>query len=251
MRDRHEGPDGPSSASPGPGASLGYRGGRPVAIAHRAGNDRDALERALAAGFDAVEADLRWDGGRIVARHARRIPLLPLYWDRWYLRLDRGPRLTLDELLERTTGRAHLYLDLKALAGAFPRALFDTLHRHNALRDVEVSSQHWRPLADLRRMEPDLRLVRSVGSRRRRAALLALLPDDPLQAGVAIRRDLLDQELARLLRARGLPLYVWGVENLDEATRIVAWGATGIIADSLELLQALKSTPRRPSTPRA
>ena len=52
-----------------------------MAIAHRAGNDRAALEQALSAGVDAVEADLRWDGGRIVARHARRLPFLPLYWD--------------------------------------------------------------------------------------------------------------------------------------------------------------------------
>lgn len=243
MRDHSEGPDGPSSASSGPRASLRPGAGRPVVIAHRAGNDAAALERALVAGVDAVEADLRWDAGRVVARHARRLPLLPLYWDRWYLRLDRGPQLTLDELLERARGRARLYLDLKALARSFPRALLETLGRHNALKDVEVSSQRWGLLAELRRAEPDLRLVRSVGSRRRRTALLALLPDDPLQAGVAIRRNLLDEELARLLRARGLPLYVWGVNDLEEARRIVAWGASGIIADSLQLLRALKSGP--------
>lgn len=241
MRDRSEGPSGPSSTSPTPGTSLRPGAARPIAIAHEAGNDRAALERALMAGVDAVEADLRWDAGRIIARHARRLPFLPLYWDRWYLRLDRGSQLTLDELLERTKGRARLYVDVKALAGPFPRALLDTLGRHNALKEVEVSSQHWHVLAELRRMEPDLRLVRSVGTRRRRAALLDLLPDDPLQAGVAIRRDLLDQELARLLRARGLSLYVWGIEDLEEATKIAAWGASGIIANSLELLRALIS----------
>jgi glycerophosphoryl diester phosphodiesterase len=241
MGEHSGGPWGPSSTSSVPGAGLGPGAGRPVAIAHRAGNDPAALERALAAGVDAVEADLRWDGGRIVARHARRLPFLPLYWDRWYVRLDRSAYLTLDELLERVRGRARLYLDTKALAGPFPRALLETLDHHKALKEAQVSSQHWRLLASLSRAEPDLDIVRSVGSRRRRASLLALLPDDPLQAGVAIRRDLLDEETARRLRGRGLPLYVWRVDDLKEARKIVAWGATGIIADSLELLQALKS----------
>ena len=241
MKQHKEGPDGPFFASARAGAAIRPAARRPLAIAHRAGNDPSALKRALAAGVDAVEADLRWDGGRVVARHARRLPFLPLYWDRWYVRLGRGHQLTLDELLERVGGRARLYFDLKSLAGPFPRALLETLRRHNALKDVEVSSQRWSLLAELRRAEPDLRLVRSVGSRRRRTALRALLPDDPLKAGVAIHRDLLDEELARLLRARGLSLYVWRVNDLEEATKVVAWGASGIIADSLELLRALKS----------
>ena len=211
-----------------------------MAIAHRAGNDRAALEQALSTGVDAVEADLRWDGGRIVARHARRLPFLPLYWDRWYLHLDPGPQLTLDELLERVRGRARPYLDLKALARPFPRNFLETLRRHKALKEAEVSSGHWRLLSELRRSEPDLRLIRSVGSRRHRAALLALPPDDPLRAGVAIDRDLLDEELARRLRAQRLTLYVWGMDELEEARKVIGWGATGIIADSLELLRALK-----------
>jgi glycerophosphoryl diester phosphodiesterase len=214
-----------------------------VAIAHRAGNDRAALEQALSAGVDAVEADLRWDGGRIVARHARRLPFLPLYWDRWYLRVDRSPQLTLDELLERVRGRARPYLDLKALAQPFPRSLLETLRRHNALKEAEVSSGHWRLLAELRRSEPDLRLIRSVGTRRHLAALLALPPDDPLRAGVAIGRDLLDEELARRLQAQGLTLYVWGIDDLEDARKVIGWGATGVIADSLDLLRALKSEP--------
>jgi len=187
-----------------------------------------------------VEADLRWDGGRIVTRHARRLPFLPLYWDHWHLRLDRSPQLTLDEVLERARGRARPYLDLKVAARPLPRALLETLRRHNALKEAEVSTGHWRLLAELRRSEPDLRLIRSVGSRRHLTALLALPSDDPLRAGVAIDRDLLDEELARVLRAQGLTLYVWGIDDLEDARRVIGWGATGVIADSLELLRALK-----------
>jgi len=215
-----------------------------VAIAHRAGNDRAALEQALSASVDAVEADLRWDGGRIVARHARRLPFLPLYWDdHWHLRLDRRPQLTLDEFLEQVRGRARPYLDLKAPARPFARALLETLRRHDALKEAEVSTGDWRLLAELRGAEPDLRVIRTVGSRDCLAALLALPPDDPLRAGVVIDRKLLDGELARLLRALRQTLYVWGIDDLEDARRVIGWGATGVIADSLELLRALKSEP--------
>jgi glycerophosphoryl diester phosphodiesterase len=211
-----------------------------VAIAHRAGNDRAALERALSAGVDAVEADLRWDGGRIVARHARRLPFLPLYRDDWHLRLDRRPQVTLDEFLEQVRGRARAYLDLKVPARRLPRALLEALRRHNALKEAEVSTGHWGLLAELRRAEPDLRVIRSVGNRRHLADLLALPLDDPLRAGVVIDRKLLDEQLARLLRVRWLTLYVWGIDDLEDARSVIGWGATGVIADSLDLLRALK-----------
>jgi glycerophosphoryl diester phosphodiesterase len=211
-----------------------------VAIAHRAGNNRVALEQALSAGVDAVEADLRWDGGRIVARHARRLPFLPLYWDRWHLRVDRSPQLTLDEFLEQMRGRARPYLDLKVPALPLVRALLEGLRQHDALKEAEVSTGYWDLLAELRRSEPDLRLFRTVGSQRYLAALLALPPDDPLRAGVVIRRKLLDEELARLLRVRWLTLYVWGIDDLEDARRVIGWGASGVIADSLALLRALK-----------
>jgi glycerophosphoryl diester phosphodiesterase len=212
-----------------------------VTIAHRAGNDRAALEQALSAGVDAVEADLRWDGGRIVTRHDRRLPFLPLYLDHWHLRLDRSPQMTLDEFLEQVRGRARPYLDLKVPVRSFARALLEGLRRHNVLREAEVSTGHWGLLTELRRAEPDLCVIRTVGDRRQLAALFALPRDDPLRAGVVIDRDLLDEELARRLRGLSQTLYVWGIDDLEDARKVIGWGVTGIIADSLELLRALVS----------
>ena len=199
------------------------------------------LEQALSAGVDAVEADLRWDSGRIVTRHDGRLPFLPLHWGPGHLRFDRSRPGTLDEFLEQVRGRAWPYLDLKAPARPLVRALLEALRRHNSLKETEVSTGHWRLLAELRRAEPDLRVIRTVGSRDYLAALLALPPDDPLQAGVVIDRKLLDEELARRLRARWSTLYVWGIDDLEDARKVIGWGATGIIADSLELLRGLKS----------
>ena len=201
------------------------------------------MERALSAGVDEVEADLRWDGGRIVNRHDRRVPLLPVCWDRWHLHLDRRPQFTLDEFLDRVRGRCRPYLDLKSQSRPFLRALLKTLRRHDVVDEAVISSGYWHLLDELRRGEAGLRLLRTIGDERQRADYLALPADDPLGAGVAIHRDLLDEGLARLLRSRGVEVYVWVVDDFEEARRLTGLGATGIVADSLELLQTVKSSP--------
>lgn len=234
MSDQSEGPSGPSFAS---------AADTPVTVAHRGGNDRDSLERALAAGVDEVEADLRWDGGRIVNRHDRRIPFLPVQWDRWHLYVDRRPQFTLDELLDRVRGRCRPYLDLKSQSRRFIRALLKTLRSHEVVSETVISSGYWHLLDELRRGEAGLRLLRTIGDERQRAEYLALPADDPLRAGVAIHRDLLDEELTRLLRSRGVEVYAWAVDDIEQARRLIGLGATGIVADSLELLVALKSGP--------
>lgn len=243
MSDRSEGPSGPSFASGAAGASPRLSAGRPVTVAHRGGNDRDALERALAAGVDEVEADLRWDGGRIINRHDRRIPFLPVCWDRWHLHLEHRPQFTLDEFLDRTRGRCRPYLDLKSQSRRFIRALLKALRSHDVVDETVISSAYWHLLDGLRRGEAGLRLLRTIGDERQRAEYLALPADDSLRAGVAIHRDLLNEELAGLLRSRDVAVYVWAVEDIEEARRLIDLGATGIVADSLDLLVALKSGP--------
>jgi glycerophosphoryl diester phosphodiesterase len=243
VRDNSEGPGGPSSSSPDPGAGPQAGVPRVVTIAHRAGNDRAALEQALSAGVDAVEADLRWDSGRIVTRHDRRLPFSRLYWSDWHLRFDPSQPGTLDDFLKQVRGRAWPYLDLKAPARHFAGALLETLRRHNAVKETEVSTGHWGLLADLGEAEPGLRVIRTVGSRDYLAALFALPRNDPLRAGVVIDRKLLDEELAHRLRVRWSTLYVWGIDDLEDARKVIGWGATGVIADSLELLHTLKSEP--------
>jgi glycerophosphoryl diester phosphodiesterase len=243
MSDRSEGPAGPSFASAAAGAGPGPGADRLVTVAHRAGNDRDALEMALSAGVDEVEADVRWDGGRIVNRHDRRIPLLPVCWDRWHLHLDRRPQFTLDEFLDRVRGRCRPYLDLKSQSRRFLRALLRTLRNHDVVDETVISSGYWHLLDELRRGEAGLRLLRTIGDERQRADYLALPADDPLGAGVAIHRELLDEELARLLRSRGVAVYVWVVNDIEEARRLAGLGASGIVADSLELLREVKRLP--------
>ena len=213
----------------------------PVTIAHRAGNDLAHLRRAVAAGVDFVEADIRWDGGP-VARHERRVPFLPVHWDRWYFRWDTRPSLSLSVLLDLLKGAVRPYLDVKAEDRRVPAAILEALRSRYALSTAEVSG-YWPALEALRAGAPELRLFRSVGQRPELEALLRLLGNDPLRpAGVAIDGELLTPALAAELRERELDVYVWGVRELTAAKQLLEWGATGIIADNLELLRALKAS---------
>src|SRR3990170_5836252 len=125
----------------------------PVTIAHRAGDDLHRLQRAVAAGVDFVEADVRWDGTP-VARHERRLPFLPIYWDRWYVRWDTRPSLTLSLLLDLLQSRVGLYLDIKAQDRRAPAAILEALRSRHALSIVGVSSQYWPALEPLREGAP-------------------------------------------------------------------------------------------------
>ena len=214
----------------------------PITIAHRAGNDLQGLRKAVAAGVDFVEADIRWDGGP-VARHERRLPFLPVYWDRWHVRWDARPSLALTVLLDLVKGAARPYLDIKAQDRRAPAAILEALRTRDALSKVVISSQYWPALEAMRAAAPELRLFRSVGDPSQLEALRRLLENDPLHpAGIAIDRELLTPELAATLRQRGLDVHAWGVRELADARRLLDWGATGIIADDLDLLRALKAS---------
>lgn len=187
-----------------------------------------------------IEADLRWQDGRLVARHARRLPLLPLLWDRWYVRPDRGEAFTLEGLLEKVRGRARLLVDVKSLDRRFAPTLISILQEQDALQEVQVASVYWGVLERIRERDANLRLYRTVNTSQRLDALHSLLESDPLEAGVAIHRRLLSQDLAASLVEHGIPVLVWPINDLDMARELLSWGVTGLVSDRPELLLALK-----------
>lgn len=87
-------------------------------VAHRAGNDPDALRAALAAGADVVEADVYAFRGRIEVRHARTL------WPWWSRRFEvdglrarliaaTEPRPLLREIVDAAGPDVSLMLDIK------------------------------------------------------------------------------------------------------------------------------------------
>lgn len=211
-----------------------------LTIAHRAGNDRRLLVAALNAGVDGVEADLRLDGDRLVARHERRLPFLPLFYDRWYVRWRRGEQLGLDDLLTRLSGKALLLADLKAKPSRSAGHLLATLKAGDTKAKVIVSSTYWHLLDELARRKPPLKLYYSIGKRETLRQFWMLAEQDASITGVSIDQALLEYDLARRFREQKIEALAYHVNDLSRARQLVEWGITGVISGRLEVLRALQ-----------
>lgn len=214
----------------------------PFAIAH-AGNTRRRLALALAADVDVVEADI-WRHGRTMSlHHERRLPLLPLLFERWHVRLARG-LLSIDDLLETVDGRAGLLLDLKSGGARAAGALLRALDRHPRTGRVEVSSHHWGTLRRLARARPGVGVYFSIG-RQRMLETFERLPRDAVRpAGVSIQHGLLDERRVERLKLRDLRVYAWTVRDVARARLLLQWGVDGITCDDLSILASLQPSLR-------
>jgi len=76
----------------------------PAIIAHGGGNSVDRVRDYVAAGADYLEVDLWIHRGRFEARHERRVRMLPLLFEKWYLRRVPSAHYGLAELLEAAAG---------------------------------------------------------------------------------------------------------------------------------------------------
>jgi len=229
------------------GASMGPL----ITIAHRAGNSRAFLKEALDGVVDAVEADLRLDGGRLVARHDRRFPLLPLYYDKWFAYWSREPQVDLDEILERIEGRASLFVDIKSTSARALDMLLGTLRRRQVVAETRISGTYWHLLRRLHEEEPGLRLHYTIGDEESLDRFWQLLEGGESVRGVSIHEALVDEELAARFQARGIEIVAYHVDQLARAQQLREWGVSGITSGDLALLRALKGHGPPPSPPPA
>lgn len=209
------------------------------AVAHRAGNNLHHLEEALAAGVDAIECDFWHANGRLALRHERKLPALPVLFDKWFIRFAFGT-LSLRKLLREIDLRAELFLDIKSATPRAAEAVLELYHDHEAMMPrTLVSSKQWKLLDLLGAAGTEMRMCYSVSSA---AALDALLvrcgsPNPP--HGTAIRHTLLSAEVTRRLHDSGVEIYAWTVNMEERAQRLLEWGVDGVISDDVELLQCM------------
>jgi glycerophosphoryl diester phosphodiesterase len=232
----------------------------PVRIAHAYGNTRDRLKLALEADVDAIELDVWYRHGEIWVRHETRLEPLPLVVDkrmpghalpplslplgsRWYIRLDVS-RLKLDDVLESVAGSKRLLVDVKGVYHArqnleFARTLIRKVREHRAEAWVAVCGQFWPVLEDVRREARDLEVRYSVERVYQWEKFMRLVGEDERVRQVCIEHRFLNEERTRFIEDRGVDLYCWTVDNPEEARRLVAAGADGIISNDLNLLAGL------------
>lgn len=210
-------------------------------IAHRAGNNLRATEEALKAGVDAIECDFWHARGRLALRHERKLPGIPLLFDKWFVRWQWG-ELSLRELLLAIDRRAELFLDVKSATPRAADAVLELYNDHASMLPPRtlVCSKQWKLLDRLGAAGTDLQMFYSVGRTGNVEALLRRTERPHPPAGTSIRHSHLDEAAIRRLHDAGLRVLAWTVNNEDRARQLVAWGVDGIISDDLALLQTIE-----------
>ena len=213
-------------------------------ILHGAGNDRAALPLAAHPAVDAIEADVRSHGGRILAHHDRTLgPLLLTIGGGRLRRLDGVP---LEAILEAAAGHCDVVLDLRAapILGPFGGDAAADLVRALADADrsrIRVTCEDWALADRVRAWQPDLAVAYSIRSEAQFRAYLAGRDAGQIpETAVAVRHTLLHSaDEVALLRERAGRVGVWIVDDAARALVLVAWGVDEVTSNRLTVLNAI------------
>ena len=225
-------------ATAAPTPSEPRRSGAPFyRIAHRAGNNLHALEAALEGGVDAIECDFWHARGRLALRHERKLPGIPVFYDKWFLRWQMG-ELSLRDLLKQINHRAALFLDIKSSTPRAADAVLELYADNEAMMPhTLVCSKQWKLLDRIAAAHTEMELFYSIGrggsidSLLRRPTAVGHRP-----AGTSIRHSLLSPGDVRRLHDAGLRVYTWTVNTRQRAEELLSWGVDGLISDEIEVL---------------
>ncbi len=214
---------------------------RPLAIAHRAGNDLSRLARARAIGADIAELDVWLHRGRLEVRHAQSVGPLPLLRERWRLMPARGPRLTLDTVIEAAGRDLLLMVDLKSTTLDLSEAVVDAFARHLQGAPFAVTTREWWLLEPFEGRD-HVRLIPSAAWPDELAELLPTLGDR--YHTLSLHLSLVTPALLREIASRSVAVCVWPVNTPAELDRVLATGASGVNSDNLDLLADLVGMPK-------
>jgi glycerophosphoryl diester phosphodiesterase len=230
-------------------------------VAHRGAsaelpeNTMPAFERAIAAGADVIEADVRLtkDGTPLVLHDATlerttsgKGPLRAAPTSR-ALKLDAGegtriPRVR--DVLELARGRVRVNLDIKEPDAVAPTvALVRELEIADHVTFISFLPEVWEQLA---RDNPGCPVIHLVDS----AAGLASLAMGDVgargdMAGVGVPADLVSPGLVERLRRQGHGVFAWTVDDEPEMRRLIDAGVNGIVTNRIADLVALAERMRR------
>ncbi|WP_460231275.1 glycerophosphodiester phosphodiesterase [Aurantivibrio plasticivorans] len=221
---------------------FAHRGGRSIGVE----NALETIEKALALGVDGVEIDIWLAGGQLIVTHDRRLgrtvkgegSLLKLSTDevaslRHY---DDSPVATLKEVLELIGQRARLNIEIKGPGCASPivELLTNYCQQSNTpLDNYIISSFDHRQLQQVKQRLPDVPIGALVdGILLDLAACAESLGAISLHAAI----DFLSDELIDDAKNRGLKVYVYTVNEVDDFEDLMNRGVDGVFTDFPERL---------------
>jgi glycerophosphoryl diester phosphodiesterase len=215
---------------------------RPIRIAHRGGNDRRALRRALAAGVDWIEVDIWLHYGRLVARHDRTLWRLPITYSHRSLSLMLAPAIVLDTLLRATARTAtRVLIDLKGENPDLPATLVEVLHTRDALHRAALCGQEWEPLDTARAIEPEVEVFFSLGRPEQLQLYLARRRDNTAPPVASCHHGLLTPTTIASLKEAGTTIIAWTVDSEARAQQLLLWGVDGITSNRYTMLNRLRT----------
>lgn len=216
---------------------------RPIVIAHRGDSSRalenslEAFRLALAVPADMIEFDIRRSrDNQLYVMHDERTGRTcdrDLHIEKSTseelaaVRLKNGePIPALHDVLALVQGKARLNIEIKSAgAGALAAAhIVGSAYRGPIL----ISSFKEREVQDARRVMPDVAVAgifdtfvsSETGAYRKRG-----------YGYISLRKKTVTQELVAACHERNIRVYVWTVEDEDEARKFVRWGVDGIYSN--------------------
>ncbi|MCW2616216.1 MAG: glycerophosphodiester phosphodiesterase [Frankiales bacterium] len=217
-----------------------------LAIAHRAGNDLEALTSATELGAHVLETDVHRSRGRLEVRHSKALGPLPLLYDEG--RFTRRPvsPLLLHEVLDAVRAGQSLMLDLKG-PGAVGLHVAEAVHSRVPDVPVLVCSRHWAGVDDVWH-RPWARPVLSARNATELRRLRRRVRGPRAPYGVSLHRSLLDPGVVAELQERVELVMSWPINDLTALDDVLARGVRGVISDERDVLKAVLELPsaRRP-----
>jgi glycerophosphoryl diester phosphodiesterase len=215
---------------------IGHRGVPSIKVE----NSLEGVLEALRLGVDGVEVDVRTTkDGSLVAFHDKSLSRM-LGVDKLVseIKLDELRSLgqtkgftvpTIKEVVEIVAGKALLVLDVKELRAV--RGLVELLRKVREGEVVVSSFDHRIPLM-IRKEAPFVEAGIILSARP--LSLSRLLHEEV--SHLFLKRDYVDLELLEEARGLGVSVYVWVVNDEEEAKRFWSIGARGIVTDVPQLL---------------
>ena len=212
-----------------------------LTVAHRAGNALGTARAAAAAAVDVVEADVHLAAWRLELRNSKSLGPLPWHWDRgpWQLTPRSAPQVLLGALLDHLPPTTTVMLDLKGVGRVGRRTALE-LQARAGDRSVLVCSRWWPSVDDVAAL-PAVLPVLTCRNRTELARLRRRLAGAPPPYGVSLHGSLLSEAAVQQLRRQVRVVMTWGVDDRQALDRVLGLGVNGIISDSLELLQEVRT----------
>ncbi len=210
---------------------------RPLAVAHRAGNDLAAAQHALDLGAAMLEVDIWPRLFRLETRHVKTIGPLPIFWEKWEIVSVGGKPMRLDELLEWTPDGVRLLLDLKGMNPLLGRRVVRAAREARPGLELVICGRNWRQLDRIETL-PGVHVFYSAGEAQELDKAWSKLERQEHPA-ISIRESLLTDETLDRLRQLNAAIVAWTVNDPKRAHELVDLGVDAITTDNLELLADL------------